>query len=119
MWLFTRYGFFSIACARAKDGSLDPKTVMIRARRKGHLDALQNRFTEIAGLEVVSLPDRDYRYRLIAPKEIWVSGVSQLAEEQNWSNFKNEAARFQGADGADYSDALHRVWGVMYDFQRR
>jgi len=32
MWLFTRYGFYSIACARKPDNSLDPDLLMIRAR---------------------------------------------------------------------------------------
>jgi len=43
--------------------------------------------------------------------------VSELAHEQVWSNFKNEAARFQGRDGADYQRALHRVWDVMCRLQ--
>jgi DNA-3-methyladenine glycosylase I len=37
--------------------------------------------------------------------------------EQTWSNFKNEAARFQGKAGADYVHALHEVWSVMYRLQ--
>lgn len=36
MWLFTRYGFFSVVCARQGDGShvmpVDPDRMMVRAR---------------------------------------------------------------------------------------
>ena len=46
MWLFTRYGFFSIACARKPDGSLDPDTVMVRARRIAHLKSLRKQFRD-------------------------------------------------------------------------
>jgi hypothetical protein len=69
MWIFTRYSFYSIACASATDGALDPNTMMIRARRLDHLQKLQARFPEIAGLEIVSLAHRDYRYRLVVPKK--------------------------------------------------
>jgi hypothetical protein len=117
MWIFSRYGFFSIACARKADGSVDPETVMVRARRKAHLAALQKRFAELAGAEVVTLEQRDYRYRIIVPKEFWARVMAALAEEQEWSNFKSEAARFQGAAGAEYVEALHQVWEVMYRLQ--
>ena len=118
MWLFTRYGFYSIACARKSDDSIDPAMVMIRARRRAHLKNLQQRFQALAGAKIVTLPDRDYRYRLIVPKAVWVGIVTELAPEQEWSNFKNEAARFQGAAGSDYVHALHEVWRVMYSLQR-
>jgi hypothetical protein len=48
MWLFIRYGFYSIACASHPDGSLDPQTVMVRARRTAHLSNLQKRFPALA-----------------------------------------------------------------------
>jgi hypothetical protein len=115
MWIFTRYGFFSVACARQANGSIDPNTVMIRARLLSHLTNLQKRFPELADKKVVTLPDRDYRHRLIVPKELWAEVLSALAREQDWSNFKDETARFGGHD--DYEHALHEVWSVMYDLQ--
>jgi hypothetical protein len=54
MWLFTRYGFYSIACARKPDNSIDPNLVMIRARILGHLKNLQKRFHVLAEVEVVN-----------------------------------------------------------------
>jgi hypothetical protein len=116
MWLFTRYGFYSIACARQPNGLLDPCTVMIRARRSSHLRNLQRRFPTLANAEIVSLPNRDYRYRLIVPKEAWVRVIAELAQEQEWSNFKAETARYQSAE-PEYVGALHDVWSVMYHLQ--
>jgi hypothetical protein len=63
MWLFTRYGFYSIACANKPDGSLDTQTVMVRARRIAHLRSLQKRFPALAAGEILTWPKRDYRYR--------------------------------------------------------
>ena len=101
MWLFTRYGFYSVACADMKDGSFDPSTMMVRARRKSHLQALQKRFPELAADEIVMFPGRDYKYRLIVAKDSWIKIVAELASEQTWSNFKAEAARFGGSGGSD------------------
>lgn len=119
MWIFVRYGFYSIACARKQNGSLDRDTVMVRARSRDHLRNLQARFQSLARAEIVTLPNRDYRYRLIVPKSIWVSVLVELAEEQEWSNFKDEAAKHQGNAGAAYSRALHEVWDLMYGLQDR
>jgi len=115
VWLFTRYGFYSIACARKADGSIDPATVMVRARLAAHLRNLQERFPALAGEKILTVPDCDYRYRLILPKQLWADALSALALEQDWSNFKNEAAKVNGHD--EYVMALHKVWGVMYDLQ--
>jgi hypothetical protein len=119
MWIFTRYGFYSVACASKADGSLDKDTVMVRGRRKDHLQNLRNRFSAIAAAEIVTMADRDYRYRIILAKSVWVPILAQLAEEQEWSNFKSEVAVHQGGEGALYVAALHDVWGIMYRLQNQ
>ena len=119
MWLFTRYGFYSVACAQKKNGSVDLSTMMVRARRKSHLQVLQKRFAQLEASEIVLLPGRDYKYRLFVAKDSWAEIVAELASEQEWSNFKNEAARFGGAGSSDYVRALHEVWATMNDLQRR
>jgi hypothetical protein len=117
MWIFTRYGFYSVACASKPDGSIDHATVMVRARCISHLEQLQRRLAELSGAEIVTFTKRDYRYRIIVPESVWATILVQLAGEQTWSNFKDEAARFQGAEGAKYVRALHEVWRVMYGLQ--
>ena len=119
MWLFTRYGFYSIACARSADGALDPQTVMVRARCRSQLQALQKRFPALATAEILELPHSDYRFRIVIPKETWNLAVTALVEEQDWSNFKNEVASFQGSAGSEYVHALHDVWTVMYELQEK
>lgn len=117
MWIFTKYGFYSVACANKPDGSPDTETVMVRARRIVHLRSLQKRFDSLAGGEILTWPNRDYRYRLIVPKASWVVIIGELAQEQEWSNFKNEAAKYQGTSGKEYVRALHGVWSVMNRLQ--
>ncbi len=117
MWLFTRYGFYSIACARRPDGEIDANTLMIRARRKSHLVSLQDCFPTIAGAEILTTPDRDYRCRILVAKSDWAAVMAALVEEQLWSNFKDETARYQGKEGVGYLHALHDVWRVMHRMQ--
>ena len=118
MWIFTRYGFFSVASASKPDGSRDRETVMVRARRKDHLESLRDRFPALADKKILTMPNADYRYRIIVPKQAWVSVVAELAEEQDWSNFKNEVSSHQGKSGAAYVRALHDVWEIMNGLQR-
>jgi hypothetical protein len=117
MWLFTRYGFYSVASAQKPDGAIDPAKMMVRARRAAHLKNLKARFPILSREEIVALPGRDYRWRLFVSKEQWVVIVAEMTEEQEWSNFKNEAARYQRGDGSDYVLALHAVWSVMNRLQ--
>ena len=119
MWIFTRYGFYSIACADAAGGGMDPHTVIIRARRRSHLEKLQERFAPLARTQIKVTAGRDYRYRIVVPKQVWVGIVSELAQEQEWSNFKDEATRYQGTPGADYARALDEVWSTMHRFQEK
>ncbi len=121
MWIFTRYGFFSIACASKPDGTISPDTVMVRARLHEHLVSLKNCFpdSELGKAEILSWDGRDYRYRIILPKAAWVATLAELAAEQTWSNFKNETSRFSRAKNmtSAYVDALHRIWDVMHRLQ--
>jgi hypothetical protein len=117
LWIFSIYGMYSIACARKPNGSLDPDNVMVRARRADHLRNLQKRFLAMAGADIVTLPNRDYRYRLIVPKSNWAAALAEMAGEQKWSNFKDQVAKHQGRAGAAYTRALHDVWETMYQLQ--
>jgi hypothetical protein len=118
MWQFTRYGFYSAASAQKKNGAPDPARMMVRARCVAHLEQLKVRFPDLAGEEIVTLPGHDYGWRLFVSKEQGCRIVAELAHEQEWSNFKNEATRFQGGKGSAYVDALHEVWSVMMRLQQ-
>jgi len=117
MWIFVKYGFYSIACAAKPDGTPDPATLMIRGRTREHMQNLQSRFPALADFTVVVLLDCDYKYRMIVPKSVWVPVLAELAQEQTWSNFKNQATDYAGRHQSEYIDALHRVWSIMFNLQ--
>jgi len=110
MWLFTRYGFFSI--------SVQGNTAIVRARMREHLVALQDRFPLCASIHrgaIQSTEDRDYAWRISVPLKVWAKAVEQLVLEQTWSNFKNEAARFGKEKDLPgrYNLLLHEVWMLV------
>lgn len=116
MWIFTTYGFFSVACWRDKSGRLHPETLMVRARSARHLKNLQRRFpAQLGRLKVEKWPGRDYGFRIIVEKKVWAVCVGELVMEQTWSNFKDAAAS-RGND-AVYAHALHAVWATMLEVQ--
>ncbi len=122
MWLFTRHGFFSAVCARQGDGKhgrpIDPARLMVRARVRGHLEALKNQFPDLLGqCDIREFAGSDYAFRIFVDKLVWSQVLSRLAEETDYDNFKSEVARHQGRAGAAYERSLHEVWSVMYKLQ--
>ena len=90
---------------------------MVKARCIAHLRSLQKHFPALAVGKILESPNHDYRYRMVIPKASWIAIIGELAQEQEWSNFKNEAAKYQGKSGRRYVGALHDVWAVMHRLQ--
>jgi hypothetical protein len=123
MWLFTKYGFYSAVCARAGSGQynqpVDLQTIIVRARLRSHLEALQQRFPDlIGGCEIREFAHSDYAYRLFVPKAVWSQLLVELTSEMDYDNFKAEVAHHQGPAGKAYERALHKVWEVMHQLQQ-
>ena len=87
---------------------------MVRRSLRQHLEALQERFSELAGCEIMESAHADYSYRIFVDKPVWSQVLAGLNEEMDYDNFKSEVARHQGRQGASYERALHEVWSVMY-----
>jgi hypothetical protein len=109
MWIFTKYGFFS-ASATKRDNK-----IMIRTREWAHLRNLQKRFATLCPYVIKESQGTDYQFRLVVPRDLWVEVVAELAREQTWSNFKDEAQKFEKENKQSYAyvDALHDVWMRM------
>ncbi len=123
MWIFTKHGFFSAVCARQGNGKhgqpVDPDRIMVRARLRGHLNALKKQFPNLlSGCEVQESAGTDYAYRLFVQKPEWIKVLAALAEETDYDNFKSEVAHHQGKAGAAYEHSLHEVWSVMHNLQK-
>jgi len=116
MWLQTVYGHLSVTCAREGQGEwgspVDPDKLMVRARSRQHLDALQSRFQSLQGIAVFESETADYRYRLFVAKAIWAEVVKEMVIETDYDNFKDAVAQTRPEDHA-YLEALHRTWVTM------
>jgi hypothetical protein len=122
MWLFTKYGFFSAVCARKgkkgkKGKELDPNLFMIRARIQEHLEALIERFEELADCKIKNSNNTDYRFRIFVPKETWAVVMAALTLEIEYGNFKSAVHATQPHEDGGYTKKLHDVWSVMYGLQ--
>ena len=99
MWIMTTDGFFS--AVQNKD---DPKTVLIRARRRDDLERL-NKYI-MGDNKIMEWAGADYPYRIIIKKSIWADYVSNKALNISYSNFKATIPV------GDYSreKAYHECW---------
>ena len=75
-------------------------------------------FPSLAETKILALPGRDYGFRLIVPKAVWVEVLKELANEQFWANFKTEAETRKADTGGDYVNKLHAVWWKMVQLQK-
>ena len=93
---------------------------MVRARVRGHLEALKKRFPDLVGeCDIQESAGTDYAYRLFVQKSAWMQVLVALAEETDYDNFKSEVARHQGRAGAACEHSLHEVWAVMNELQKQ
>ncbi len=93
---------------------------MVRARVRGHLAALKERWPDHLGLcEIRTFPGTDYAFRMFVDKHAWARVLSELALETDYDNFKSEVAHHLGSAGSSYEHALHDVWEVMHRLQEK
>lgn len=116
MWIFTKYGFFSAVSARRGNGRhgnpVDPGRIMVRARRREHLEALCTAFDEQLGkAAIMETATTDYRYRIVVDKPVWGRVMAALVDGLDYDNFKDAAAHLHG-HGSAYVHALHAVWEI-------
>lgn len=83
-----------------------------------HLTALRERLpSALKGQALRISRHTDYPYRFIISRDAWKTLATMLAEEINYNNFKGECADVGGNE--DYVHALHEVWEVMRELQRK
>lgn len=112
MWLFTRYGFYSVARATHEVGC-----VQVRARVADDLERLRSfSASRLAATlpGVVPTPHADYACRLIVPQDLWARLAAALAEDIDYANFKSEVHSEPDRDAA-----YLEVWSAMCDLQRK
>lgn len=105
MWLFTKFGFFSVM----NKGDNDELTV--RSRTKSDLDRLRNHY-----LPSLS-PSRahegtDYPWRATTSSTALGEAMRVIAQDIDYANFKNEVALDLGKDRAK---RYGKIWSALYD----
>lgn len=124
MWYCTKYGFYSVTCARHEGNragaAVNPGIFQVRARVKAHLETLIDRFPALLGeCKILETPDNDYLWRIFVPRDTWCEIAAYLADDITYDNFKSECARQVGDQTFGYTTALHDVWSVMGRMQRQ
>lgn len=108
MWLFTTLGFFSIV---QKKG--DSK-LTVRARAAGDMERLRARYMPELS-ETITGAGTDYPYRAAISHADFARGLARLAEEIDYSNFKDAVATEMGYERAHI---YTRVWQDLLQLEK-
>ena len=112
MWLFTRWGFYSIACARqGDDGStgneIDSHSLVIEAFDEQHLTALKSHLPDLIGnCFIKQVAESEFRFHMIVDKNIWSQVMLSLSQELNYDDFREEMVRKHSMDDPAYLKAM-------------
>jgi hypothetical protein len=120
VWLLTRIGAMSVVQAGPDPGShpSEPRKLMVRARVRRHLELLQRDHASLRHYPIIeSDPKRDYRWRMIVPRETLAKVMAAMVASIDYSNFKSACAASPDLDPA-YDAALHEVWATLRRLQR-
>ncbi|MGF6808439.1 hypothetical protein OKW30_003565 [Paraburkholderia sp. Clong3] len=112
MWLMTPIGFFSIV---QKAGDIGADTLTVRARARGDLEALRDKYVHELG-EIVEGAGTDYPFRAVAPRTSLSAALAAIVADLDYGNFKSEVARRQGAARAH---TYHDVWQVLRGVEQK
>lgn len=106
MWLFTRFGFFSVVC---KDASSDLLTV--RSRTRGDLDRLRHHYLPALSPSLEQ-QGTDYPWRGTVGREALGLAMAAIARDIDYANFKDEVA---ASIGKDRAKRYSKIWAALYD----
>ena len=101
MWICANNAFLSIV-----NSDQDASVLMVRARRHGDLEAVFG-----PGVEVTTLPGRDYQFRAFIRRDIVGAVIAQSLMEIDYTNFKGSTK------DRHLHDAYMDIWHVMADLQ--
>lgn len=91
---------------------------MVRSRVRDDLVQLVERYGELvpSRTDIIELSHHDYPHRLLVPQREWVAVIGRLAEDVQYSNFKQAVAEQARTpeEGQARAALYHRVWSVMY-----
>jgi hypothetical protein len=108
MWLLTQIGFFSVVADLN-----DAERLLVRARVRGDLDALRERY--LPDLEIIEGAGTDYRFRAFVRRAEFEQAARSLAEDIDYPDFKDVVVSHHGYSRAalysQISSLLHTLQG--------
>lgn len=109
MWIFTKYGYFSIV----KD-QRNSEHYQIRSRT---LNDIKNvvKLLELTDKYIITTSNADYLYRIVIDKSDYKSFMDQITESVNYTNFKDMT--HNTLDQIDKSELLLEIWCIMKEYQ--
>lgn len=102
MWVFTKYGFYSIV--QDKDNE---QRILVRTRVKGDLEKV------FPGAEIQEDAGSDYRFRVNVHRENLEPWLAAEAEDIDYVNFKAAVNTVDDRRGQYYG----LIWSIMADMQ--
>lgn len=102
MWIMTTRGFFSVVQRQS-----NPNEVKVRARREEDIRSIA---ALIPGARPYATPERDYLWRFNTTKAQWAKALARLANEIDYTNFKDEVYRKSKRHAGVYGE----VWSTLY-----
>src|ERR1035437_4329963 len=88
MWIFTKYGFYSIV-----QDEKDKNIYKVRARKKADLQELRNNVAEISESPIHKDLNADYWFRIFINQQQLKAILIHLANSLDYSNFKDSIFR--------------------------
>jgi|694.fasta_scaffold01417_15 hypothetical protein len=106
-----------ISCVVADDpvtGKPSTKLIMLRARRRQHLENLRRLCPILAGVEITAVrKELDYPVRMVVDRDTFVAVMAELAKTLDYRNVKQSAHQHEAELGADFVALMHRVHAVL------
>jgi hypothetical protein len=101
MWICANNAFLSIV-----NSDRDPSVLMVRARRRGDIEAVFG-----PSVEVTTIPGRDYQFRAFIKREIVGQVIAAALVNIDYENFKGSTK------DRHLHDAYMQIWHVMEELQ--
>lgn len=110
MWLFTKFGFFSVVIdQKNKD------VYKVRARKRNDLEQLKFGIRSLSKCTVHEDKRADYHFRIFVNKGQLKEIMDVLSDTLDYPNFKDMISESDNQN--DKLDSYHQVWEVMYEYQ--
>lgn len=111
MWLFSKYGFYSITRTQNRN------EWQVRSRVKKDLQNLIDNIGAIKKSKIIETIDSDYRFRIILDSEQYIDLSAFLIASVDYTNFKNKVTSLD--DQKEKGPLYMQIWNIMYSLQER